>query len=58
MPHSIAIRSSTSGSSAALSITVVPFARVAAMIAFSVPITLTIGNSIVAPVSPPGGAAA
>ena len=58
MERSIAIRSSTSGSSAALSMTVVPFARVAAIIAFSVPITLTIGNSTCAPRRPPGGAAA
>ena len=38
------MRSSTSGSSAALSITVVPRARVAARIAFSVPITDTVGK--------------
>ena len=56
MPQSMAIRSSTSGSTAALSITVVPRARVAARIAFSVPMTLTMGNSMCAPASPAGGA--
>ena len=54
--HSIAMRSSTSGSSAALSMTVVPRARVAAIIAFSVPMTVTVGNSMRAPRRPSGGA--
>ena len=58
MERSIAIRSSTSGSSAALSMTVVPFARVAAIIAFSVPITLTTGKSTRAARRPPGAPAA
>ncbi len=58
MVVSMAIRSSTSGSSAALSITVVPWAMVAARITFSVPMTVTVGNSTCAPRSPPDGAAA
>ena len=48
------IRSSTSGSWAAGLMTVLPSARVAASIAFSVPITDTNGNRTVPPRSRPG----
>ena len=54
MATSIAIRSSTSGSWAAFSMTVVPSARVAASMAFSVPMTVTYGKVIVAPRSRSG----
>ena len=43
-----------SGSRAALSITVVPLASVAAIRATCVPLTVTLGNSISAPVNPFG----
>ncbi len=43
-----------SGSQAALVMTVVPFARLAAITATWVPLTVTLGNSMLAPLSPPG----
>ncbi len=46
------MRSSTSGSCAAGRMTVLPWARVAASIAFSVPITVTCGKRISAPLEP------
>jgi hypothetical protein len=46
-----------SGSQAALLITVVPAARVAAIMATWVPLTVTLGKSIAAPFSPPGALA-
>ena len=58
IPHSMAMRSSISGSSAALSMTVVPRASTAARITFSVPMTVTVGNAIAAPRRPSGGAEA
>ncbi len=48
------MRSSTSGSWAAGRITVCPSARVAASIAFSVPITVTCGKRTSPPRSRPG----
>ena len=45
-------RSTTSGSRAAFSSTVVPRARVAASIAFSVPVTVTVSKTILAPREP------
>jgi hypothetical protein len=50
-------RSTTSGSRAAFSITVVPWASVAAMRATCVPPTVTFGNSISLPLSPFGALA-
>ena len=52
-----AARSTISGSRAALPITVVPFASVAAINAFSVAPTETKGKSIRPPFSPPGARA-
>ena len=46
-------RSSTSGSQAALSSTVSPFASAAAIIRFSVPVTVTPSSRMLAPRSPP-----
>ena len=46
--------STISGSRAAFSMIVVPFASVAAIIATWVPLTVTFGNSMVAPLSPFG----
>ena len=51
------MRSSTSGSWAAGRMVVWPSARVAASIAFSVPITVTNGNSTSVPRRRPGAAA-
>ena len=49
MAASRAARSDTSGSQAALWITVSPSARAAAIIRFSVPVTLTVSKEISAP---------
>ena len=46
-------RSTTSGSRAAFSSTVVPSASVAAIIRFSVPVTVTMSNTILAPAQAP-----
>ena len=46
-------RSTISGSRAAFSMTVVPSAKAAAIIKFSVPVTLTVSIKIVAPVKRP-----
>ncbi len=50
-------RSTTSGSQAALSITVVPWASEAAIIAVWVPPTVTLENAISPPASPRGARA-
>ena len=47
------IKSAISGSFAAFDITVWPLARVAAITAFSVPVTVTIEKCIFAPTKPP-----
>ena len=47
------IKSTTSGSLAAFVITVVPLASTAAIIAFSVPVTVTVEKSILPPLRPP-----
>ena len=46
-------KSTTSGSRAAFSKTVIPRARTAAINRFSVPVTVTVSNNIRAPLSPP-----